>query len=655
MLAKIIFKNFRTNLKKYILFFLNNIVAIAELFLFWSINDIVQKSVTGRYTAVTLFLDFRIGMGLIAVVCVLLMVYAMQYYIRLRMKDYTLFVVLGMRRRTSILLMLLEYSFGCIVSLAIGLLAGRLLLGQMQGFLHYWKREVFQTVQVSGTVYRNTCILSLVIMVLVFLALEFWMEDKDLSQMIVKERRKEILPKGKKCRVLALMGILMTAGAAALYQGMDIPYIAAHFVWLAGMILSVYFGLAAILEIIKGKEDFYNRHILYFAQIRANYQKSLLIIITFLTVYFFSFTYLAVEISALFPLEKNRENYSYDAVWYAQEKDTAFTKEITDKYQGEVRSFPMVRMTTYYDREHIGISALTYEKLTGKTVNLEGREIMTGIEDQNFREEKQITKKRFWEVYGYLYVGKYEDRGPGLISDNDPEHIYDVQNIVTQNVIGQYSVDRWTENVIVMSNDYFEEVWGQIRNSSEESSVLQLFNFPDDTREKACAELKTYNDKYGVKTNWKMMDLREQTLYVTEEFLEEQEMRSIFSLVSKLFILGTFCVSGFFVMIVRALAELDETRQRYRFLGSMGMRWKRQKKLIRFETSILPCISMGSAMLNAVFYLGAYLYQQKETGATVRPEFWQSWVAGILGYILINYMIQYLFGLYIMKRVEKEK
>ena len=108
-------------------------------------------------------------------------------------------------------------------------------------------------------------------------------------------------------------------------------------------------------------------------------------------------------------------------------------------------------------------------------------------------------------------------------------------------------------------------------------------------------------------------------------------------------------------MIVRALAELDETRQRYRFLGSMGMRWKRQKKLIRFETSILPCISMGSAMLNAVFYLGAYLYQQKETGATVRPEFWQSWVAGILGYILINYMIQYLFGLYITKRVEKEK
>ncbi|GAA6493599.1 hypothetical protein K280104A7_31630 [Candidatus Bariatricus faecipullorum] len=251
MLAKIIFKNFRTNLKKYILFFLNNIVAIAELFLFWSINDIVQKSVTDRYTAVTLFLDFRIGMGLIAVVCVLLM--------------------------------LLEYSFGCIVSLAIGLLAGRLLLGQLQGFLHYWKREVFQTVQVSGTVYRNTCILSLVIMVLVFLALEFWMEDKDLSQMIVKERRKEILPKGKKCRVLAFLGILMTAGAAVLYQGMDIPYIAAHFVWLAGMILSVYFGLAAILEIIKRKEDFYNRHILYFAQIRANYQKSLLIIITFLT------------------------------------------------------------------------------------------------------------------------------------------------------------------------------------------------------------------------------------------------------------------------------------------------------------------------------------------------------------------------------------
>ena len=33
MLTKIIYKNFRSNLKNYILFFLSNIVAIMELFL----------------------------------------------------------------------------------------------------------------------------------------------------------------------------------------------------------------------------------------------------------------------------------------------------------------------------------------------------------------------------------------------------------------------------------------------------------------------------------------------------------------------------------------------------------------------------------------------------------------------------------------------
>ena len=36
MLTKIIYKNFRSNLKNYILFFLSNIVAIMELFVFYA-------------------------------------------------------------------------------------------------------------------------------------------------------------------------------------------------------------------------------------------------------------------------------------------------------------------------------------------------------------------------------------------------------------------------------------------------------------------------------------------------------------------------------------------------------------------------------------------------------------------------------------------
>ena len=46
MLLKIIYKNFKSNIRKYILFFVSNIMAVAELFIFWGLNDVVVRAVT---------------------------------------------------------------------------------------------------------------------------------------------------------------------------------------------------------------------------------------------------------------------------------------------------------------------------------------------------------------------------------------------------------------------------------------------------------------------------------------------------------------------------------------------------------------------------------------------------------------------------------
>lgn len=51
MLTKIIYKNFRSNLKNYILFFLSNIVAIMELFVFRGLKEIVLQIVKDTETA----------------------------------------------------------------------------------------------------------------------------------------------------------------------------------------------------------------------------------------------------------------------------------------------------------------------------------------------------------------------------------------------------------------------------------------------------------------------------------------------------------------------------------------------------------------------------------------------------------------------------
>lgn len=101
MLHKIIYKNFKSNIRKYILFFVSNIIAVAELFIFWGLNDVVVRAVTEPSIMMGIKSDFMIAVGLITVVTILLMVFSMRYYIKLRAKDYGTFIMLGMKKKMS--------------------------------------------------------------------------------------------------------------------------------------------------------------------------------------------------------------------------------------------------------------------------------------------------------------------------------------------------------------------------------------------------------------------------------------------------------------------------------------------------------------------------------------------------------------------------
>lgn len=653
MLKKVILKNFKSNFKNYIIFFFSNIMAIAEVFVFWGISDVVRDAVTDNIVSVALDSDFKVASGLVIFVTIFLMIYSMRHYVKTRIKDYTTFIVLGMRKKTSVLLLLAEYSIGCVASLAAGLLLGTGLLYGVQEILRRLDPDFLTVTKVDLLIYRNTCVLSLVIMAVVFLALLIWMEGRDLSTLISPAERNEKKPVGKMWWLIVLAGVGLMAFSAYYYTSSDKGYVYSHVTWIIGIFLTVYFGLALILESLRKRQRFYARHILQLNQLYSRYQNSLLILLILLVVDFFSMTYLAVEISTTLPLDKYRDNYHYDAVWFAQEKDQEFTDKIVEKYRGEVKTFPMIRMTTLYSAEHIGIPASVYEELTGKKADLSGHEILVGIEDQEYRKEEKIRGKDYWENYQFLYVGKYVDQGDGFVDTQNPEHNYDIQDIFTQSVLGQYSIDQWHENMIVMSDEYFEEQWGQNRQNPEESSILELFNFPANTRERACEELEKYSDKCGVKTNWKLTGTMEQTLYITDIFLHDQKMRLIFSLVSKALLVAALFISSIFVSGLKTLSEMEYYRKRYEFLDCMGMKKKRQRKLLRFESGMISNIAGGTILMVSIIYLGTYLYRLDDAGGKLRPEFWGYWLGIVFGYLAANYVIQRLFAWYVIRKLGK--
>lgn len=409
--------------------------------------------------------------------------------------------------------------------------------------------------------------------------------------------------------------------------------------------------MALILEGLKHRKQFYHRHILQMNQLYSKYMNNLLILLILLVIHFFALTYLTVEIAEVLPLDKYRENYPYDMVWMAKEEDEAFAEKLVRKYDGNMTELPMIRVTTYYGAQHIGVSASEYEKLTGKDVNLSEREILVGIEDSEYQKEKKITDEDYLNTYSFLFTGKYQE-DMAEISHTDPQYLYDIKDIFTQNVIGQYSTDQWHENIIVFSDTYFQKQWEAMRGDDQEATVLRLFTFSGKRKENAWKELSEYQKECGVKND---SDTRmESYLYGTEEYLIGQKMRVLFSLSSKLFLMMALFISAFFVNGIKILSELSGYERRYEFLRCMGMKQKQRRKTIRFETQMLSDIALFATVMMGIVYVFSYEWRcaSKDAGS-LDVTFWMYWILIVGIYLLADRLVQWLFAQYVIKRVEK--
>ena len=432
MLHKIIYKNFKSNIRKYILFFVSNIIAVAELFIFWGLNDVVVRAVTEPSIMMGIKSDFMIAVGLITVVTILLMVFSMRYYIKLRAKDYGTFIMLGMKKKMSYMLLFAEYIIGCMGSLLIGILLGNLLLYGILYCLNQYNPQIITLQKVDPVVYKNTILLCLGVMLGIFIILLVWMDGRNLSSLMMKEEIKEKRPVSSKWLLLTVLGIVFIILAIKQYKPGTWGYYFAHIYFLIGGILIITFSVAFILEQAK-KGPFYFRYALKINQLDSKYQSNILIILMLFVIHFFALSYIGTQIVEILPLDKTSSNYPYDIIWMARQNDEKYSEKIAEKYNGTVKHIPMIRATMFYSQEEIGISESTYKELTGKAYGLSGKEIVIGIEDQNYQREEKVTDKVLYDLFGWLYIGKFNPNKKEFESSNilkDANYQYDLFTLV---------------------------------------------------------------------------------------------------------------------------------------------------------------------------------------------------------------------------------
>lgn len=651
MLTKIIYKNFRSNLKNYILFFLSNIVAIMELFVFYGIRSIIKSSITDKVTAEALKRDFQIAVGIIAVITLMLMFYAMKCYIKLRIKDYSMFLVLGMKKKAVSLLLLFEYCIGCVISLILGIGVGRILLYIIQRLLVKYYPRYIQMHALGYQIYKNVCLASILIMVLVFVILLIWLDGRSLGMLMAEDKQNEKRPASYMWIILAVIGIVLMIVGIILYCGSDTQYLYAHGGLLMGLILAVVFGLALFLNLLKKCKNFYYRHMLDLNQLYSRYLNHMIILVLLIVVHFFSLSYLVVQTAELLPLDQYRSQYPYDVIWITEKDNKGYAKKLASTYNGTVTEVPMIRVSTYYGANHIGISEKTYRKLSkSQALNLKENQIAVRIENSDAKQE-DIKDSAYWEVYSTLYAGKYfgKQDSDTLIDVKENEDIhFNIQSICTQTIVGKYSTDGWHENIIVFSDEYFNKQWNAISLKNDNASELELFTFPTTRREPVCQKLKQYNQK----SSYHKMGKLQNNLYITDQYLNGQKMRALFSMSSKIFLIIASILSGFFIMSLKTLTEFPALQKRFEFFKCMGMRENQLKWNTFFEIKILGQIAESVSLVTGFLYVGAFIHKQKLAGG-ISNVFFKYWIILVVSYILLNEIIQEVFARYILRELKE--
>ena len=222
MLTKIIYKNFRSNLKNYILFFLSNIVASMELFVFRGLKEIVLQIVKDTETAFLFRIDFTVALGMISVITIMLMAYAMIYYLKSRIRDYGLFIMMGMHKRMVFSLMLIEYVLGWVFSSILGLILGTGILYGIQFLLHKIAPLYFvRIVTANLNIYVYSIKFSIGIMIFTFFAVIVWIENHNLSSLIQAEEKIQKCPQKGYWTIAVIIGIILSVIAVACSDNLD--------------------------------------------------------------------------------------------------------------------------------------------------------------------------------------------------------------------------------------------------------------------------------------------------------------------------------------------------------------------------------------------------------------------------------------------------
>ncbi|MEF9998243.1 MAG: hypothetical protein RR717_04115 [Lachnospiraceae bacterium] len=665
-LYRVMFKNFMHNWRNYMLFFSSTVISVTLVYATLAIKGMMGNihSAERIYMGEGLFGILKTTIQIIGALTIMLMLFSLKYYVKSRIKDYSMFIILGIQKKTLHLLIGAEYVCSLVFSLLMGFIFGNVLAFIFQKILGHYFVEIgglhFPVALTSG---MTLLICTIIFLFAAVVNYEIFIES-DMSHTMNVAVIKDKLP-AKICKPLCVVGIICITIAIVFYhkrkmaEGVGFIYI-----FFMGVFLLLKYGGSLALAWLRRRRRYYYRNIMPLNNFYYRFRNNANNMFVLFALHFLALFYFASQIITTAPNTSLEKLYPYDYVCKVSDTGKAQVDELAKKYGVEIISVPMFQlsvpggseeytggMTTAFQGQHMGISASTYEKLTGEKLSLKGKEIHIVFQEDiadkthpldwdGMREKPKIRIAPAMEYAWY-------ERDTYFHAD------YPVISEERQSLIG-YLAGGIQEDLVVFSDRYFKEAMQQ---ATGEKNLILMKMEPDtssdikDKIETRLAKIQTEYEKTYSEYPY-VSDYHIKAVYNKELMLKDAKAEHVLKFIVNLFIMITLMASGLFIIYIKMASEVPYLRTKYQFLTCMGMRKKQRRKNLRQEYYAFVILPLVIAILCSIGFTRILFYLRFFTKKEM--QFYGSYG----GWFIVTYLAIYLIGIiaiqhHVVRKVEE--
>lgn len=547
---QIIWKGFRYNIRNFIVFFLSAIFSVATIFGFSYLQQITSEiKIEGIPSNVGSILTQHVIAIIIVSICI--MTYASKFYLRTRIKDYSLLLILGIKKKMFVLFIIMEYVFSWLISIVMGIFFGtglvygvRFILNQLSGNTIDYAAVDFQKLYFRVIMFSMTMMLGVIVAILVYI------EEKDLSALLSFEFVKEKKAPPKIARLYCLAGGIIILCSVLVATQVDASAKSDAAIGIIASMLGVYFVVRYGLQLWNDKKKKVNKgnyqDILKHSDFYYFLSRNMKIFLVQCTVGVF-FIYLIWTMQGSIG-QYDEKNYPYDFVCKMSQDYVEDVSKLNENLKGDTKLFTAIE-SYYGDAEYIGLSEKTAYDIWGEDFKLHSQQVV-----------------HLWGGDGGYYGSENTEQllNLSLGWENRVHNRTEAYKVVKEK--HQKLFGNFLPAVVVFSDKKFEELFAK----NEANYYITTINVKKDQVDIVADELeKIKNDKKGFQ------------IYNKKQLLHFEMLEEIISLVIIGFSALSLVCYMIFIVILKLYSDLSYMRKKNEFLRISGMRKNERRKIIK--------------------------------------------------------------------------